>query len=62
MKQFVCEDRRCDAAKTRGHDYDVSYSDPRLPFSIFVGINSGDQANGKLRLAEGISHSFRTLR
>jgi HEXXH motif-containing protein len=37
-------------------DYDVSYSDPLLPFSIFVGIETGDQANRDLRLAEGILH------
>jgi len=39
-----------------GPEYDVSYSDPLLPFSIFVGIDGSEQANGSLRLAEGILH------
>ncbi|AWN42513.1 aKG-HExxH-type peptide beta-hydroxylase [Methylobacterium durans] len=43
-------------AKPAGPDYDVSYSDPVLPFSIFVGIDAADQAHGDLRLAEGILH------
>ena len=42
--------------RPEGPDYDVSYSDPLLPFSIFVGIGGSDQPNGDLRLAEGIVH------
>lgn len=34
----------------------MSYSDPLLPFSIFVGIEGSEQANGDMRLAEGILH------
>lgn len=37
-------------------DYDVGYSDPDLPFSIFVGIEGPARPNGDLRLAEGILH------
>jgi HEXXH motif-containing protein len=37
-------------------EYDESYSDPHLPFSIFLGIDGAEQANGDLRLAEGILH------
>jgi hypothetical protein len=37
-------------------EYDVSYSDPSVPFSIFVGVTTADHAFGELRLAEGILH------
>jgi HEXXH motif-containing protein len=43
-------------AKPTGPDFDLSYSDPQLPFSIFVGIDSHDQTNGELRLTESILH------
>ena len=36
-------------------DYDVSYSDPDLPFSIFVSVPAIKEG-GKLRLAESIVH------
>ena len=38
-----------------GRDFDVSHSDPEVPFSIFVSIPSGERAS-KLRLAESIIH------
>lgn len=38
-----------------GSDFDVSHSDPEVPFSIFVSIPSVDR-EGKLRLAESIIH------
>ena len=38
-----------------GMDFDVSHSDPEVPFSIFVSIPSGKR-EGKLRLAESIIH------
>ena len=38
-----------------GTDFDVSHSDPEVPFSIFVSIPSGER-EGKLRLAESIIH------
>ncbi len=42
--------------RPKAPEYDVSYSDPLLPFSIFVGIDLHAQANAELRLAEGILH------
>ena len=39
-----------------GPEYDVSYSDPLLPFSIFVGIDANHEAHFDLRLAESILH------
>ena len=36
-------------------NFDVSHSDPEVPFSIFVSIPS-DEREGKLRLAESIIH------
>ena len=38
-----------------GTDFDVSHSDPEVPFSIFVSIPSGER-EGTLRLAESIIH------
>ena len=38
-----------------GTDFDVSHSDPEVPFSIFVSIPS-DERESKLRLAESIIH------
>jgi hypothetical protein len=37
-------------------EYDVSYSEPPLPFSIFVGVPMREHANDDLRLAESILH------
>ena len=42
--------------KPPGPDYDVSYSDPNVPFSIFVSLWPGVQACGDPRLAEAIVH------
>lgn len=42
--------------KPDSSDYDVSYSEPRLPFSIFVGIDARWQVNLDLRVAESILH------
>jgi hypothetical protein len=42
--------------KPESPEYDVSYSDPTLPFSIFVGIDPGLRANPDVRLAESILH------
>jgi hypothetical protein len=42
--------------KPAGPNYDVSYSDPVLPFSIFVGIDASTHAHYDLRLAESILH------
>ena len=38
------------------HDCDISFSDPELPFSIFVSVPDKDSANASLRLAEAIIH------
>jgi hypothetical protein len=37
-------------------EYDISYSEPTLPFSIFVGIDSRLRVNPHLRLAESVLH------
>jgi len=37
-------------------EYDISYSDPDVPFSIFVSFNIDDLEHGDLRLAEAIVH------
>ena len=37
-------------------EYDVSYSDPGVPFSIFVSFDIYEQEHGDLRLAEAIVH------
>ncbi len=37
-------------------DTDVSFSDPGIPFSIFVSIPPPEDAHADLRLAEGILH------
>jgi len=37
-------------------EYDVSYSEPSLPFSIFIGISLDEQINSDLRIAENILH------
>lgn len=37
-------------------DYDVSYSDPLLPFSIFVGVPDPGTSNITPRIAEGVLH------
>jgi hypothetical protein len=42
--------------KPKSPEYDVSYSEPSLPFSIFVGVSLGEHINGDLRLAESILH------
>jgi HEXXH motif-containing protein len=36
--------------------FDVSHSDPEVPFSIFVSVPGGDEAHGPTRLAEAIVH------
>lgn len=39
-----------------GPDYDVSYSEPTLPFSVFVGIGETAGEHADLRLAEAVLH------
>jgi hypothetical protein len=42
--------------KPPGPDYDVSYSDPSVPFLIFVSVDTLPQEHSSLRLAEAIVH------
>jgi len=42
--------------KPNSPEYDISYSEPTLPFSIFVGIDTRLGVNPHLRLAESILH------
>lgn len=40
-----------------GHDdYDVSFSEPTLPFSVFVSVPRSRNINTALRVAEGVIH------
>ncbi|MEH2563811.1 aKG-HExxH-type peptide beta-hydroxylase [Bradyrhizobium sp. AZCC 2289] len=42
--------------KPNSPNYDVSFSEPFVPFSIFVGVEREGRPNDDLRLAEGILH------
>lgn len=42
--------------ETADRDCDVSYSDPEVPFSIFVGVHSETVPDEPLRMAEAILH------
>ena len=42
--------------KAENDEHDVSFSDPRIPFSIFVSIPSLHETNSSIRLAEAIIH------
>lgn len=46
----------CHILKPDDDDYDVSHSDPYVPFSIFVSIPQQRKANCELRVAESIVH------
>ena len=48
--------RVCHLIKPEDDDYDVSYSDPQVPFSIFVSVPQRRRANDALRVAESIVH------
>lgn len=37
-------------------DYDISHSDPSLPFSVFLSVPATRRADGPLRVAESIVH------
>jgi HEXXH motif-containing protein len=37
-------------------EYDISYSSPAIPFSIFVSVPRADERNAVVRLAEAIIH------
>ena len=42
--------------KPKSAGYDVSYSEPALPFSIFVGVDATSRINSDLRLVESMLH------
>lgn len=48
--------RRVHLLKSKKAGYDVSFSDPNLPFSVFVSIPEKNESNESLRLAEAIVH------
>jgi len=48
--------RVCHLIKPEDDDYDVSYSDPEVPFSIFVSVSQRRRTNDALRVAESIVH------
>lgn len=41
---------------TDGPEFDTSYSDPEVPFSIFVGLHGDSSALDAMRLAESVVH------
>ncbi len=38
------------------HEYDISHSDPNVPFTIFVSLTDAPQRHAALRLAEAVLH------
>ena len=48
--------RICHVLKPRDDDYDISHSDPLVPFSIFVSVPHKHRSNDVLRVAESIIH------
>ena len=48
--------RVCHVLKPGDDDYDVSHSDPQVPFSIFVSVPHERRSNDVLRVAESIIH------
>ena len=48
--------RICHVLKPIDDDYDVSHSDPQVPFSIFVSVPHKRRSNDVLRVAESIVH------
>jgi len=48
--------RVCHLIKPADDDYDVSYSDPQVSFSIFVSVPQRRRTNDTLRMAESIVH------
>lgn len=46
----------CHVLKSVDDDYDVSHSDPRIPFSIFVSVPRKRRPNDTLRVIESIVH------
>lgn len=42
--------------EVEGPDYDTGFSDPTVPFSIFIGAHAPEPQVSALRLAEGVLH------
>lgn len=42
--------------KSENEDYDVSFSEPNLPFSIFISVPQASSINSKMRVLEAIVH------
>ena len=48
--------RVCHVLKAEDNDYDVSHSDPHMPFSIFISVPWRRRPNDALRVLESIVH------
>ena len=48
--------RVCHVLKAEDDDYDVSHSDPQVPFSIFISVPRRRRPNDALRVIESIVH------
>jgi hypothetical protein len=47
---------RCHIVLAPNDDYDVSFSDPAIPFSVFLSVPDQDVPNCALRVAESLIH------
>jgi HEXXH motif-containing protein len=47
---------RCHIVEAQDDDYDVSFSDPAIPFSIFVSTPARNDRRSLLRIAENVIH------
>lgn len=47
---------RCHIVLAQSDDYDVSFSDPAIPFSIFVSVPARNDRRSVLRVAENLVH------
>ena len=47
---------RCHILRAQDDDYDVSFSDPAIPFSVFVSAPDRDDRSSILRVAENLVH------
>jgi HEXXH motif-containing protein len=47
---------RCHVVCAQDDDYDVSFSDPTVPFSVFISVPTRDDRRSILRVAESLVH------
>jgi len=47
---------RCHIVVAQGDDYDASFSDPAIPFSIFISVTAQKDRSSILRVAENLVH------